>query len=47
MLDAREDIFPDYTQETFEKTFALIFDIKNSVQIKGSERILYLMERRS
>jgi len=47
MLDAREDIFPDYTQGAFEKTFAKFFEIKNSVQIKGSKRILYLMERRS
>ena len=46
MLDAREDIFSDYTQEAFEKTFAVFFDIKNRVQIKGSKRILYLMERR-
>ncbi len=47
MLDAREDIFTDYTREAFEKTFALFFDIKNSAPIKGSDRILYLMEKRS
>ena len=46
LLKTREDIFPDYTQQTFENTFKRFFTIENSVKIKGSERTLYLMLKR-
>jgi hypothetical protein len=36
---------PTYTQENFEAEFKWYFDIKERVQIKDSERIIYLMER--
>ena len=46
LLSTREDIFPDYTQQSFEQELGKYFTIKNSVKIRGSERILYLMQRR-
>jgi hypothetical protein len=45
LLATREDIFPQYTREGFEQTFAKFFNIRASSQIKDSERLLYLMER--
>lgn len=45
LLSTREDIFPHYTQRTFEDAFGRHFTIRRSVAIKGTERTLYLMER--
>lgn len=44
LLSTREDIFPHYTQQTFETAFKEYFKISDSTNIKGSDRILYLME---
>ncbi|PIR63517.1 MAG: SAM-dependent methyltransferase [Candidatus Pacebacteria bacterium CG10_big_fil_rev_8_21_14_0_10_40_26] len=48
LLSSREDIFPDYDEETFEKVFLKYFDIleKKSVK-KGSLRKIYLMKKKS
>ena len=46
LLSTREDVFPDYTQRVFESEFRKYFKMQNSVKIRDSERILYLMERR-
>lgn len=46
MLSTREDIFPDYTKETFEKEFKKYFIIKQIEKIKDSKRTLYLMKKR-
>jgi ribosomal protein L11 methylase PrmA len=46
LLATREDIFPDYTQPVFESTFSKYFKTQNSVKIAGSERTLYLMQRK-
>ena len=46
LLAAREDIFPDYNQEAFEREFERYFTIQKSVQIIDSKRTLYLMEKR-
>ena len=43
LLANREDIFSDYTQQSFEYEFSKYFTICKSVHIKDSERILYLM----
>lgn len=43
LLVTREDIFPNYTKENFEKEFARFFSIKKSSNIKNSKRKLYLM----
>jgi hypothetical protein len=46
LLASREDIFPDYTKESFEREFGRCFAIKVSRDIPGTERTLYLMEKR-
>lgn len=46
LLMTREDIFPDYTEENFEKEFSGFFLIKKVCRIKNSKRVLYLMEKR-
>ncbi len=44
LLTNREDIFPDYVQNIFEDKFSAFFNIQNSIKIKNSHRILYLMQ---
>ena len=46
LLAARQDIFPRYSRAGFETDFAAHYDIRRTEPIDGSERILYLMERR-
>ena len=46
LLRAREDIFPDYTRQRFEREFERYFKIERGVGIRDSQRILYLMRRR-
>lgn len=43
MLSTREDIFTDYSRESFEKEFKKHFNITRSDMIKDSNRVLYLM----
>ncbi len=43
LLATRKDIFPNYTQEAFESQFSKLFSIQTSVNIRNSERTLYLM----
>ncbi|MCB9799985.1 MAG: SAM-dependent methyltransferase [Candidatus Omnitrophica bacterium] len=43
LLKSREDIFPNYTQEGFEKAFAPYFETVEKSIVSGSQRILYLM----
>jgi hypothetical protein len=47
LLSMREDIFPDYTQDGFEAGLSGHFEILTRQPIHESERILYLMERRT
>ena len=46
LLETREDIFPDYTQQAFESEFRKYFIIKKSKKIEDSARTLYIMTRR-
>jgi len=46
LLSARKDIFTNYNQENFEYEFKKVFVIRDSIPIKSSKRILYLMERK-
>lgn len=46
LLQSRKDIFDAYAQEYFEKAFSKRFTIIRVDQIEGSERTLYLMERK-
>ena len=43
LLATRADIFTDYTKQTFENEFSKLFSIRNSIDIKNSQRTLYLM----
>ena len=43
LLQNREDIFPNYKQEIFEKEFLEYFQIQETIKIKGTLRTLYLM----
>ena len=43
LLATRDDIFPDYTREGFERAFGRFFDIVRQEGVEGSERTLYLM----
>ena len=47
LLTSREDVFPDYTQEGFERAFAERFTIERRESIASSERTLYLMRRKT
>jgi hypothetical protein len=44
LLISREDIFPNYTSEGFETAFQQRFKIVEAVNVRESERVLYLME---
>jgi hypothetical protein len=46
LLQSRVDIFPEYTEQGFEKTFAEKFEVVDKAPINESERYLYLMKRR-
>ena len=46
LLRSREDIFAEYDREHFEQSFSEYFTIARSETIDGSERILYLMNKR-
>ena len=46
LLSTRIDIFPDYTQQGFEREFEKTFHIRECVRVKDSQRSLYLMERK-
>ena len=45
LLSARDDVFPDYNQDAFEKSFADQFRIVRREAVPQSERTLYLMQR--
>ncbi len=46
LLATREDIFPDYDRESFERVFSDYFTIERSEKIADSERTIYLMRGR-
>jgi hypothetical protein len=43
LLQNRPDIFPDYTQDGFERAFAGRFTIEGRREVEESERTLYAM----
>ncbi len=45
LLQAREDIFDDYTSQDFEAVFTKTFEILLQQVITGTDRILYLMKK--
>lgn len=46
LLSSREDIFPEYHLDGFEKAFGMYYDVLSKVDIEGSKRTLYLLERK-
>jgi len=44
LLTSREDIFPTYTRAGFEAAFNKRFKIQHAVDVRESERVLYLMQ---
>jgi ribosomal protein L11 methylase PrmA len=44
LLLSREDIFPTYTREGFEAAFRERFKVVEAVNVRESERVLYLMQ---
>ncbi len=47
MLRMRQDIFSNYNPQGFEQAFGQHFSVRERVPIRGSLRMLYLMETRS
>lgn len=47
LLSVRDDVFPDYDKQAFERDFSRYFSIQRSVAISGSKRVLYLMKKRA
>ena len=47
LLATRDDIFPDYTLEGFERAFSGWFEILRRERVAGSERTLYLMRTKA
>ena len=46
LLASRLDIFPNYTKTGFEEAFRRCYIIMEEIPVQGSERILYLMEKK-
>jgi ribosomal protein L11 methylase PrmA len=46
LLATREDVFPDYARDGFERAFAARFETLEVAGLPGSERLLYRMRRR-
>lgn len=46
LLASRKDVFPDYTQEGFEKACAPFFTIERSVPVPDTQRVMYLLKRK-
>ncbi|MFN2194537.1 MAG: class I SAM-dependent methyltransferase [Anaerolineales bacterium] len=47
LLASRKDIFPDYEEAGFEQAFLKVFDLVQKERVPESERIIYLMRRKS
>jgi hypothetical protein len=46
LLAARNDVFPCYTPEGFEREFGRFFEMESKHSLRGSERTIYLMRKR-
>lgn len=45
LLASRDDVFPTYTQEGFQEAFGRVFATLRREQLRGCERVVYLMRR--
>ena len=46
LLATRKDIFPGYNEENFEREFSNYFTVRDKSKIRGSDRVLYLFEKK-
>lgn len=46
LLQHRKDVFDHYTQKDFEAVFGSFFQIRQKEKVKGSERVMYVLEKR-
>ena len=46
MLESREDVFPGYTVEGFERAFGELFEVQRREPVKDTDRVMYLMRGR-
>lgn len=46
LLATREDVFPDYNEAGFEQAFSQYFNVISAEKLEGTERTLYLLERK-
>ena len=47
LLQNREDIFENYTSEGFDEAFSEFFEIQERVNIKETDRVMYLYRKRN
>ena len=47
LLASRVNVFDDYTRPAFESAFGKYFDMESVEDIRGTERVLCLLRRRS
>jgi hypothetical protein len=47
LLSSRKDIFNEYSQASFEQAFSQSYDIKGKYDLPDSQRVIYLMVRKS
>ena len=47
LLETRKDIFPNYDEKHFEECAREYYKIIEKKEIKGSKRVLYLMENKN
>jgi ribosomal protein L11 methylase PrmA len=46
LLATRPDIFPEYTRGGFERVFTERWSIERAAELRGSDRVLYCLNRR-
>jgi len=46
LLATREDIFPNYNKDDFEKEFAKLFTVSAKESVQGSKRTIYLLKKK-
>ena len=47
LLASRKDIFDEYSQTYFEQSFSQLYEIRGKYGLPGSQRVIYLMVRKS
>ena len=45
LLATRRDVFANYDRQTFELEFSKHFQLRESIPVEGSDRVVYYMEQ--